>query len=65
MLETDLDIALSQGKTIDAREFAEQLILRELCTIQSGLPARCPRRPQRDGILIHVFLKSASYDESL
>lgn len=45
MLETDLDIALSQGKTIDAREFAEQLILRELCTIQSGLPARCPRRP--------------------
>lgn len=28
MLETDLDIALSQGKTIDAREFAEQLILR-------------------------------------
>lgn len=28
MLETDLDIALSQGKTIDAREFAQQLILR-------------------------------------
>lgn len=28
MLETDLDIVLSQGKTIDAREFAEQLILR-------------------------------------
>lgn len=39
MLETDLDIALSQGKTIDAREFAQQLI--------------------------HVFLKSESYDESL
>lgn len=24
-----------------------------------------PVVPQRDGILIHVFLKSASYDESL
>lgn len=55
MLETDLDIALSQGKTIDAREFAQQLILR----------GQLFRLAFMDGILIHVFLKSESYDESL